>query len=60
MYVLKCDARPTATFPAVAHHCLMTCTKLYCLGQRHMCVNNLPIRLKQHYQYAVIVHLCKC
>jgi len=27
----QCDARPTVTFTATRHHCLLTGTKLYCL-----------------------------
>ena len=41
------DARPTATFPAVEHHCAVIGTNmLMLLGYRGtMCVNNLPLRL---------------
>jgi len=37
------DARPIFTFPAAEHHhSLTTGTKLYCLVNRHMCIN-LPL-----------------
>ena len=36
------SARPAVTFPAAEHHRPLAGTKLYCLGQRHIGVNNLP------------------
>ena len=34
----QCNARPTVTFPAAGHYCLLTGTKLYCLvTEAHVC-----------------------
>jgi len=39
----ECDARPAVSLPAAQNHRPLTSTKLYCLLQRQMCVNNLPL-----------------
>jgi len=37
----QCDARPTVTFPATRHHCLLPGAKMTLLGDKGICVSNL-------------------
>ena len=42
-------ARPTVTFPAAGHHCLMTCIKLYCLVTKARVCEQLAQCCLSHY-----------
>jgi len=63
----QCDAKPTFTFLAAQHYCPLASTKLYCLANRGMCVNNLPkvvtwqcTKQKSNQQPWVTSSVCYC